>query len=150
MNASSRVRVLFVCIGNACRSPMAEAIARRNAADVIEPSSAGLYPLGHLAEPTIDALVTNGYSAEGLASKFISRETVSSADLIVNLSGLPIDPLFSSGPSRLSQGQQIENWNVSDPYGEEAATYQRILEELEKRVQRLADQLRDGNRSSNA
>ena len=149
MNASSRVRVLFVCIGNACRSPMAEAIARRNAADVIEPCSAGLYPLGHIAEPTIDALVTNGYSAEGLASKFISRETVSSADLIVNLSGLPIDPLFSSGPSRLSDGQRIENWDVSDPYGEEAATYQRILEELEERVQQLANQLRDGNRCSN-
>ena len=129
---------------------MAEAIARLNAADIIEPSSAGLYPLGHLAEPTIDALEANGYSAEGLASKFISREAVSSADLIVNLSGLPIDPLFSSGPSRLTDGQRIENWDVSDPYGEGAATYQRILEELEKRVQRLADQLRDGNRSANA
>jgi len=148
MARSTPVRVLFVCIGNACRSPMAEAIARCNAADVIEPSSAGLYPLGHLAGPTIDALVTNGYSVAGLASKFISREAVSRADLIVNLSGLPIDPLFSSGPSRLSDGQRIENWDVSDPYGEEAATYQRILEELEKRVQRLAGQLRTEIRSA--
>ena len=149
MAPSTRFRVLFVCIGNACRSPMAEAIARRNAADVIEPSSAGLYPLGYIAEPTIDALVTNGYSVDGLASKFISREAVSCADLIVNLSGVPIDTLFSSAPSRLSDGQRIENWDVSDPYGEEAATYQRILEELEERVQQLANQLRDGNRCSN-
>ena len=49
---SHRVRVLFVCVGNACRSPMAEAIARYDAADVMEPSSAGLSPLGYLAELT--------------------------------------------------------------------------------------------------
>jgi arsenate reductase (thioredoxin) len=143
-----RVRVLFVCIGNACRSPMAEAIARRDAAHVIEASSAGLYPLGHLPEPTIATLIANNYSSEGLSSKCISREAVRNAEIIVNLSGMPIDQLFSAGTSRLRSGQQIENWEVTDPYGEGTATYQRIFEELKARVHQLAEQLRAQNRAA--
>ena len=121
---------------------MAEAVARREADDVIEPASAGLYPLGRVAEPTIDALVANGYSVEGLSSKSISRESVRGADLIVNLSGVPIEHLFLSAPSNFRHPQQLENWGVLDPYGEDRATYQRILEEIELRVRQLANRLR--------
>jgi arsenate reductase (thioredoxin) len=142
MPATKKARVLFVCIGNACRSPMAEAVARREAGDVIEPVSAGLYPLGRIAEPTVEALVANGYSVEGLSSKSISRESVREADLIVNLTGAPIDNLFLSARSDLRHGQQLENWGVSDPYGEDSATYQRILEEIALRVRQLAGRLR--------
>jgi arsenate reductase (thioredoxin) len=127
---------------------MAEAVARREAADVIEPSSAGLYPLGRLPELTVETLETNNYSAGGLSSKCISREAVQRAGLIVNLSGTPIEHLFSSGPSRLRNDQHIENWDVSDPYGEDPATYQRILEELQQRVQGLANRLRKEHRSA--
>jgi len=148
MTSPSPVRVLFICIGNACRSPMAEAVARRDASDVIEASSAGLYPLGRLPELTVETLETNKYSVEGLSSKCISREAVQRADLIVNLSGTPIEHLFSSGPSRLRDGQHIENWEVSDPYGEDSAIYQRILRELEQRVQGLAKRLRKESRST--
>ena len=148
MTSPSPVRVLFICIGNACRSPMAEAVARRDASDVIEASSAGLYPLGRLPELTVETLETNKYSVEGLSSKCISREAVQRADLIVNLSGTPIEHLFSSGPSRLRDGQHIENWEVSDPYGEDSAIYQRILRELEQRVQGLANRLRKESRST--
>jgi arsenate reductase (thioredoxin) len=150
MTSSDRVRVLFVCIGNACRSPMAESIARRHAADVIEPSSAGLYALGHLAPPTIETLTVNNYSVEGLSSKCITRDAVQRADVIVNLSGAPLDHLFAAGTSRLRPEQRLENWDISDPYGEDAAIYQGILEQLERRVQQLAAQLREANRTAHA
>jgi len=121
---------------------MAEAIAHREAADVIGPTSAGLYPLGRIAEPTTETLVANGYSVDGLSSKSISREAVEEADLIVNLSGARIDYLFASAPSKLRNSQRLENWDVADPYGEDAATYQRILEEIESKVRHLASRLR--------
>ena len=50
----SKFVVLFVCLGNACRSPMAEAIARSDTWDVIEPMSAGIMPLGFVVKETID------------------------------------------------------------------------------------------------
>ena len=37
-------RVLFLCIGNSCRSQMAEGFARKYGADVMEVGSAGLAP----------------------------------------------------------------------------------------------------------
>lgn len=113
---------------------MAEAVARHHAADIIEPASAGLAPLGYIVEPTTDALVANGYSADGLSSKRLHQKAIDQTDLIVNLSGLPIDCL----PDRA----KVEEWPVEDPYGTDPATYQRILEEIENRVLLLAARFR--------
>lgn len=135
MAGAGRTRVLFVCIGNSCRSPMAEAIARKVASDVMEVASAGLAPLGYVAELTTRTLEANGYSAEGLSSKPIAREAWNKADLIVNMSGRPRGQAFQ-------QFEKVEDWDVEDPYGENAEIYQRIFEEIEKRVERLAGRLR--------
>jgi protein-tyrosine-phosphatase len=113
---------------------MAEAVARHHASDVLDPSSAGLAPLGYIVDATADTLVANGYSIEGLSSKRISREDIDTANLIVNLSGLPIDCL----PDRA----KVEEWPVEDPYGTDPATYQRILEEIKSRVLTLAARIR--------
>jgi arsenate reductase len=42
--APSKKRVLFVCLGNSCRSQMAEAFARAYGSDVLEARSAGVSP----------------------------------------------------------------------------------------------------------
>jgi protein-tyrosine-phosphatase len=136
MRADQKIRVLFVCLGNACRSPMAEAIARHNASDILEPSSAGLFPLGYVPEMTEQTLLRNGYPAAGLSSKPLSSEVLDRVDLIINLSGEPRKEAFDN-PSK------VEDWSVADPYGANEAVYQRILEELEQRVRRLADRLRE-------
>jgi arsenate reductase len=131
-----KTHVLFVCFGNACRSPMAEAIARSEAADVIEAASAGLYPLGEIPLHTQEALKQNGYSADGLASKRIAPDAWKRADLVINLSGRMRELEFE-------EFEKVEDWDVEDPYGEDAATYQRILEEIRGRVRDLAERLRN-------
>ena len=131
--------VLFVCFGNACRSPMAEAIARKDAADIIIPASAGLFPLGEIPLHTRNTLEQNGYSAEGLTSKGISREVWERADLVINLSGRLRELEFDDF-------EKVEDWDVMDPYGEGAAAYQKILVELQGRVKDLAHRLRNGRR----
>jgi arsenate reductase (thioredoxin) len=139
--AQPKIHVLFVCFGNACRSPMAEAIARSEASDVIEPASAGLYPLGQIPLHTQDALRRNGYSAEGLASKHIAPEAWRRADLVINMSGRIRELEFE-------EFEKVEDWNVPDPYGEDSATYQGILEEIRNRVRELANRLRDERRAA--
>jgi protein-tyrosine-phosphatase len=147
-----KVRVLFVCVGNACRSPIAEAIARHIAGDIIECSSAGLYPLGRIPETTEQTLRANGYTLKGLSSKQLCRAAVDHADLIINMSGRSLENLFLSPRSTADAPlkRKIENWNVQDPYGEDPAIYQRILEELESRVLLLAARLRDRHRAAHA
>lgn len=134
-------QVLFVCFGNACRSIMAEAIAKSDAGDVIEPASAGLYPLGEIPLHTQEALRRNGYSAEGLASKRIAPEAWKRAELVINMSGRMRELEFEDY-------EKVEDWHVGDPYGEDAATYQKILEEIRGRVNRLAQRLREKQRSA--
>ena len=65
---SSRAKVLFLCVGNACRSQMAEAIAKHSASDVIEASSAGLVPFGEIPNTTLAVLQERGISADGQSS----------------------------------------------------------------------------------
>ena len=132
---------MFVCIGNACRSPMAEAIARRDAADVIEAASAGLAPLGFVAEPTKRTLTENGYSNDTLKSKPILREAWDAADLVINMSGRPKGRVFPDFG-------KVEDWDVEDPYGEDPKVYQRIFEEIRSRVSALAERLRNQNQAA--
>ena len=113
---------------------MAEAVARHHASDVIEASSAGVAPLGYIVEPTIEVLLGRGYSTVGLSSKRLSPQAIDGADLIVNLSGCPIDCL----PDHV----KVEEWPVEDPYGTDPENYRRILEEIENRVLTLATRFR--------
>jgi arsenate reductase (thioredoxin) len=136
-----KIRVLFVCFGNACRSPMAEAIARREASDVIEPESAGLYPLGEIPSRTHEALKQSGYSADGLASKRIAPDVWRRAELVINLSGRMRELEFEDY-------EKVEDWHVADPYGEDAATYQEILKEIQGRVRSLAQRLREEQKAT--
>ncbi len=132
---AKRVRVLFVCIGNSCRSPIAEAIARHVASDVMEASSAGVAPLGYIAESTRQALLERGIRMDGQFSKGINDDALlHPADLIVNMTGRP--------SARLFPNCNCEDWNVEDPYGEEMETYRRICDDIEARVADLAARLR--------
>jgi protein-tyrosine-phosphatase len=149
MASRPKFRVLFVCVGNACRSPMAEAVARQLATDVIEPFSAGTHPLGHLAEATRQTLLDNGYSLKHLSSKPLGPYAAETADLIINMSGKSLEGLFerrnSSGSSLVAD--KVKTWHIEDPYGEQPATYQRILEEIESKILLLAARLRAGQRA---
>jgi protein-tyrosine-phosphatase len=122
-------------MGNACRSPMAESIARRDASDVIEPLSAGLSPLGFLPALTTETLINNGNSAENLESTAITREVWDATDIVINMSGVPKERAFPDH-------QKVEDWEVQDPYGADAELYQTIYKEIRRRVALLADRLR--------
>lgn len=118
---------------------MAEAVARQEAGDVIEPSSAGVFPLGMICETTRVVLEVNGYPVLGLASKGLRDFRPHDVDLVVNMSGL-VGPLAEAGY------RHVEQWEVADPYGADEDTYQTILEEIERRVRRLAGRLREEQR----
>jgi arsenate reductase len=131
-----RTKVLFLCIGNACRSQMAEAIARHTAADVIEASSAGLVPFGEVPATTLAVLRERGISADGQTSKPLRAEDVSAADIVVNMTGRSGAAIFSGPMAR------IEDWDVGDPYGLDLAVYRAICDQIEARVEELARRLR--------
>jgi protein-tyrosine-phosphatase len=119
---------------------MAEAIARQNAPDLWEVTSGGLTPLGYIAEPTLETLAKNRYSAEGLSSKAILHAHWQEVDLIINMSGFPKDQVFEDF-------EKVEDWQVEDPFGADAEIYQRIFEEIQSRIVALAERLSASSRA---
>jgi len=115
---------------------MAEAIARYDAADVIEPHSAGLSPMGSIPEQTRQTLRLNGYSANGLTSDELTPEGADAADIIINMTGKAMK-------EALWEQKKIEDWIVQDPYGADPETYQRVFEGIKRRVNQLALGLRE-------
>jgi len=138
MKPRKKLRVLFVCLGNSCRSPMAEAIARQLAPDLWGVSSGGLTPLGYIAEPTLETLAKNNVPAEGLASKAILHAHWQEVDFVINMSGYPKEQVFEDFA-------KVEDWPVEDPFGADSETYQRIFEEIQTRIMDLAERLRSRN-----
>jgi len=130
-------RVLFVCVGNSCRSQMAEALARHHASDVIEPSSAGISPLGTIVDDTRKVLLERGVLMPGQRSKGTSECGIDTAEMIVNMTGIHGPALF-----RESLHARVEDWEVTDPYNDDISVYRRVCDEIEARVIDLAARLR--------
>ena len=128
--------VLFICIGNTCRSPLAEAIARGNAGDELTAASAGLMPFGRIVPATVRTLEALGYDPTGLASKGLEEVDLPSFDVIISLLG-------PSGLTYLPRTLPAEllSWSIHDPYGEDDEVYMSVARDLERRIRRLvADQ----------
>jgi len=82
-----RLRVLFVCYANACRSRMAEGFANAYAPNLVEASSAGLEPAKHVSRRTLAVMGEKNILLDGHAPRPLGDFDLNSFDLIVNLSG---------------------------------------------------------------
>jgi len=133
------VSILFICIGNTCRSPMAEAMARAMGRGRIAAFSAGLNPTGRVASESIEALEELGYDADGLESKGIDEVPLNQLDVVVSLIGeAGLRYLPHSLPAR------CESWSIRDPYGDDEEVYLAVARTLEGRIRALVDDLLDG------
>ena len=141
MNALKRYRTLFVCIGNSCRSPMAEAIANARHGDVIDAFSAGLGPATIVQALTFSCLREMGVELDpGKSPQQLAKADWASADLIVNMSGhgvLPVIPNYKGN---------ILIWYIPDPIGQPIAAYRMARDLIHQQVDALADALRNGTR----
>lgn len=133
----NKPKVLFICIGNSCRSPMAEAIAAQDAGDLFAASSAGLSPLGVVQKQTLETLEANGYAAESLSSKAICENAWAEADLVINMSGYPRERAFPR-----DEWHKVEDWKVDDPFGAHPEEYQRVFRDIQHRIGQLAARMR--------
>jgi arsenate reductase len=126
-------RVLFVCIGNACRSQMAEAFARAYGDDVMIAASAGLAPAVKIPRDTIRAMEEKNLDIRDHFPKSTRQLGRAEFDLVVNLSGMFL-------PDTL--GARIVDWEVADPVDMDYSEHCGIRDEIEGRVMKLVLELR--------
>lgn len=126
-------RVLFVCIGNSCRSQMAEAFARAYAAGEVEPYSAGLAAANTIAAPTRKVMLERNIDLGEQFPKDIRFVRPELMDIVVNLSGLPLPA---------GDWKEVRDWNIPDPVGKPERFHREIRDRIETLVMELLLELR--------
>ncbi len=126
-------RVMFVCLGNVCRSQMAEAFGRALGVGVFESISAGLTP-GMMVDPvTKQVMAERGLNLDQQFPKSITLAATQGADLIVNMSGYPLPPGIN-WPS--------VTWQVPDPHTKPINVHRETRDLVERLVMQLVLQYR--------
>lgn len=129
----ARKRVLFVCIGNSCRSQMAEGFARAYGDDVVIPASAGLAPAFGIAPDTRRAMLEKNIDIRDHFPKTIRHLGRARFDLTINMSGEELSA---------DAGEQIVEWDIPDPVSVPYERHCEIRDEIERRVMNLVLELR--------
>ncbi|PSL51127.1 protein-tyrosine phosphatase [Salsuginibacillus halophilus] len=126
------IRVLFVCLGNICRSPMAEAVFRHKVEaaglhNYIEIDSAGTgsWHIGNPPHPGTEAVLTeNSIKTDGLKARQLKAEDTETFDYIVTMDS---DNLTDTAAVKTNQAQteisrllefhpDLSETDVEDPY----------------------------------
>jgi arsenate reductase len=129
-------RVLFLCIGNSCRSQMAEGFARAYGKDVMEPHSAGFFPANIVSSLTMKTMAEKNIGMDLAFPKPIEAALASGPfEAIVNMSGQKL-PAGVRAP-------KTEDWSVRDPIGENEEVFRTVANQIEHLVMRLILQLRN-------
>jgi arsenate reductase len=127
-------RVLFLCIGNSCRSQMAEGFARAYGHDVIDVVSAGLSPAMLVDLKTKAVMEERGISLGDQFPKPLEQALKPLPDLLINMSGSSVPHFASEIPSEL--------WRVRDPVGEAQGVHREVRDQVEGLVMKLILRLR--------
>lgn len=137
--------VLFVCTGNTCRSPMAEALfaAELGGRDDFEVGSAGVaaHPGGSISPETADLLGERGISIDGFRSRPVSRELIEQATHVFAMTRSHLEALRGKFPESEDKfylacefveipGRGV-GCDVPDPIGMGEAAYGEVAETLD-------------------
>ena len=146
------MRILFVCTGNTCRSPLAEGIARRlikeRALTDIEVSSAGTsaWPDAPASDGALLVAMEHGVDLADHRARPLSPEIVAASDVILAMGPHHLEraeALGGSGRSWLLTGF-VNAGNarpVSDPFGGDLAVYRSTFVELEQEIGGILDRI---------
>ncbi len=129
-------KILFVCIGNACRSQMAEGFARRSGNGRIEVKSAGTNAMGYVDGDTIEAMkeACPPVDISRQTSKQLTQEMIEWADVVVTLGCQSAERICPPD----YRGKKID-WPIKDPMGSRREFMEFVRDDIGKRVRELID-----------
>lgn len=126
-------RALFVCLHNAGRSQMSEALFQRAAEGRHEARSAGTTPADQVHPEVVEAMAELGIDLGGRQPHRLSREDAEWADVVVTMGCGDECPYIP--------GKRYVDWDLEDPKGQPVEAVRKTRDEIDRRVRALVAEL---------
>ena len=122
-------RVLFVCVANAGRSQMAEAIARSYG---VEATSAGTMPATEVNPTVVEAMKERGFNLSSAKPKLLTSQMIEEADYVVTM-GCRVEDVCPK-PLIVKMEKKLVDWHIEDPKDKPIEDVRKIRSEIETRI----------------
>lgn len=150
-------KILFVCTGNTCRSPMAEVMFREMTAKkgigfIWSAASAGIFaPEGAMATPeALKVLEESGWDGSQHRARSLSEKLVQEADLILTMTAGHKARILDMYPAARDKvftvkeyAGQRDDTDISDPFGRGMEAYRRTARELKENLEIIIRRLEE-------
>jgi arsenate reductase len=125
--------VLFVCVQNAGRSQMSEALFTRAADGTHRALSAGTTPADHVHPEVVDVMRELGIDLSDRTPQLLTRALAEQADVVVTMGCGDECPYIP--------GKRYIDWELPDPAGQPIETVRAVRDAIGSRVSALHDEL---------
>ena len=152
------MNILFVCTGNSCRSPMAEAyfnmLAERDRRDDFAADSAGIHTFDGCSASMQAQIVAKSFGGDlsSFRSTRFEKRMANDYDLIIAMTCGHRAALLEIAPGApvklLMDFAGLENADVPDPYGENVEGYARVFSFMKEALDSLYRNLTNSNTNS--
>jgi arsenate reductase (thioredoxin) len=126
-------RVLFVCLHNAGRSQMSQALFERAAGGRHQAESAGTTPAERVHPEVVTAMEELGVDLRGRVPRRLTHQLAATADVVVTMGCGDECPYIP--------GKRYVDWELEDPKGLPLERVRAIRDEIDRRVRGLAAEL---------
>ncbi|WP_431029067.1 low molecular weight protein arginine phosphatase [Lysinibacillus sp. LZ02] len=146
------MNIYFVCTGNTCRSPMAEAILKSRSLPNVNVKSAGIYALegGEMSENAREVLMQENIPHQHV-SKQINEQDVQWANLILTMTSAHKDMILRTFEEAKGKTYTLKEYvtpyssqDVFDPFGGDLTTYKQTYQELKRLIEQFEAQYKEG------
>jgi protein-tyrosine-phosphatase len=127
--------VLFVCVGNAGRSQMSQALFERAARGRHSADSAGTRPGEHVHPEVVEVMLEEGIDLSDRHPKKLEREAAEAADVVVTMGCGDECPYVP--------GTRYIDWDLPDPKGRPIDEVRATRDEISRRVGELLAELEE-------
>lgn len=143
------MNIYFICTGNTCRSPMAEAILTQKQLPHVHVRSAGIFALdgGEMSEHAKQTLDHHCISHTHI-SRTVTLENLQWADIVLTMTVAHRDIIVQNYPQIAHKTFTLKEYvapysalDVSDPYGGDMSVYVQTYTELNKYVDLLIEKI---------
>ena len=143
------MNIYFVCTGNTCRSPMAEAILKNKNLEGIEVRSAGIYAMeGSPMSRNANTVLSQENIMHNHKSSIFNEQDVAWADLILTMTATHKEMVLRFSEEAQGKTYTLMEYamsqngvDIQDPFGGDVSVYQQTFEQLNEAINNLEKKL---------